>query len=431
MARPYVGLDFARLKTWSGRGAAAIIDQGLFSSTNFIVNIFLARWLHIESYGAFAVAFAILLFFSGFYSALILEPMVALGPARYQDNLPDYFGAQIKLHGLIAGAISLVLLLAAGGWMVWCPGDSLDKALLGAGLAFPLAMLLWLVRRFFYVLRRPSGALLGSGLYCILCLGGIFFLHSVGEISPFTGFMTLGLSSLISTGLSLLGLRGPSSGGIKFGGLPLPSVLRAHWDYGRWFVGQAVLGLFIYAQIFLGAAFLGLEGAGIFRAMQNFTLPMTQIISAMVLCGIPILATEFGRGNLLALRNKGFLITTALVAVAGCYEVMLILGYPYLERVLYGGKFAPYAWIMPVLGLVPLSAAVVSGCQMALRALQRPHYLFYAALITAPVSTVSTVLLTWWWGVGGLAASMALTVAFSSLLVAHSYRRVVAQQFST
>lgn len=423
MARRYVGLDFARLKTWSGRGAAAIMDQGLFSSTNFIVNILLARWLNIESYGAFAVSFAVLLFFAGFHSALILEPLSALGPARYQDDLPRYFGSQIKLHWLICSVLSLALIIAGLGIMMWRPDDSLGLAMLGAALTFPFAMLLWLVRRFFYVLQRPSGALLGSGLYGILCLGGIFFLHYIGEISPFTGFITLGLSSLISSALVLLSLMRPDSGGIKFGGLPLLSVLRAHWDYGRWFVGQAILGMFVYqAPIFLGAAFLGLEGAGVFRAMQNFALPMTQIVIAVVLFGIPILAAEFGRGNLLALRNKGFLITTTLIAIAGIYELMLLFGYSYLERVLYGGKFAAYAWIIPVLGLAPLASALASGSQTALRALQKPQYVFYVTLATTPACILFTVLLTWWWGIGGLAASMAVTYILSSLLSIYFYR---------
>jgi O-antigen/teichoic acid export membrane protein len=286
-------------------------------------------------------------------------------------------------------------------------------------------MFLWLVRRFFYVLQHPSGALLGSGLYCLLCLGGIFFLHYIGRISPFSGFIIIGFASLISSVLVLIKLRGPNTRGIEFRGLTISSVLRAHWDYGRWFVGRAALAAFMYqAQIFLGAAFLGLEGAGVFRAMQNTALPMHQIVIAVIIFGIPILAVEFGRGNLVALRKKRFLLTAALT-IAGClFELTLLLSDIYLERLLYGGKFAPYAWVMPVLGLVPLFLALSSGCEMALRALQKPQYLFFSALAATPVVIVSTVLFTLWWGIGGLASSMALTYGISSLLTIYFYRVV-------
>lgn len=423
VVRLYIGLDLARLKTWSLRGAAAILDQGLFSSTNFIINILLARWLDIESYGAFAVAFAVLLFFAGFHSALILEPLSALGPARYQNELPRYFGSQIKLHVLICSALSLLLIAVAWGYMLWRPDDSLGMAFLGTALTFPLTMFLWLVRRFFYVLQHPSGALLGSGLYCLLCLGGVFFLHYIGEVSPFNGFIVLGLASLISSALVLISLRSPKARKIEFRALAMPSVLRAHWDYGRWFVGLAVLGLFInQAQIFLGAAFLGLEGAGVFRALQNPVLPMTQTVLAVSTFGIPILAAEFGRGNLWALHKKRFFITAALTVTVCIYEMALLFGDTHLERLLYGGKFASYAWVMPVLGLVPLCSALTTGYHVALRALQKPQYLFYLALATIPVSVLSTITFTWWWGIGGMASSMVLTYAFTWLLTIYIYR---------
>ena len=30
---------------WVGKGSLAILDQGLFASSNFLVNVLLARWL--------------------------------------------------------------------------------------------------------------------------------------------------------------------------------------------------------------------------------------------------------------------------------------------------------------------------------------------------------------------------------------------------
>ena len=42
--------------SWLKKGSLAVLDQGLFSGANFVVNILLARWLTPEEYGAFAVA---------------------------------------------------------------------------------------------------------------------------------------------------------------------------------------------------------------------------------------------------------------------------------------------------------------------------------------------------------------------------------------
>ena len=39
--------DFSpeRLSRWARKGSLAVLDQGLFSGANFLVNILLARWL--------------------------------------------------------------------------------------------------------------------------------------------------------------------------------------------------------------------------------------------------------------------------------------------------------------------------------------------------------------------------------------------------
>jgi hypothetical protein len=51
-----IELRTLNLISWFKKGSLAVLDQGLFSGANFIVNILLARWLAPEEYGAFAVA---------------------------------------------------------------------------------------------------------------------------------------------------------------------------------------------------------------------------------------------------------------------------------------------------------------------------------------------------------------------------------------
>jgi len=91
-------MNFSRLRSWSMRGGMAILDQGLSSGSNFILNILLARWLAPADYGAFAVVFAVFLFLSGFHNALLLEPMSVLGPGRYPDQIETYLAIQVRLH---------------------------------------------------------------------------------------------------------------------------------------------------------------------------------------------------------------------------------------------------------------------------------------------------------------------------------------------
>jgi hypothetical protein len=176
-------LDIKRMRSWGLRGRLAILDQGAFSGSNFILNILLARWLTQEDYGAFSVAFKIVLFLSSFHNAIQLEPMSVIGPANYQENLEEYLHAQIRLNFIITIPIAILFFLA--GRILLSTGviDSrLSQVLVAAGLAMPFIFFLWVVRRTFYVRQQPVGALSSSVLYAFLMMGGLWAARRFGEV---------------------------------------------------------------------------------------------------------------------------------------------------------------------------------------------------------------------------------------------------------
>ena len=119
------------------KGGLAILDQGIFAGSNFVISILLARWLSAEQYGMYAVAFAVFLFLLNFHQALILEPMLVFGSSVYRDCLRGYVKALLLLHlgmslvmafGLCASAVVVSKLGTANG----LPGSSLRRGLRGA-----------------------------------------------------------------------------------------------------------------------------------------------------------------------------------------------------------------------------------------------------------------------------------------------------------
>src|SRR5215208_612330 len=74
---------------WLTRGIWAVVDQGLFTLTNFSLNILLARWLSPEEYGAFTVAFTLFLLFGALHIAVLIEPLLIFGPSTYEHTLSD------------------------------------------------------------------------------------------------------------------------------------------------------------------------------------------------------------------------------------------------------------------------------------------------------------------------------------------------------
>ena len=402
----------ATLRTWGTKSALSLVDQGLTSGAGFIVNIYLARVLAPNVYGAFAVAFTGLLFVSGFHNVLLLEPLSVLGPSRHADRLVRFFRAQIAVHAVLVGVLSAAVLLS--GILLWRvePRNPLVGAILGAAFALPFLLLLWLARRMCYVVQLPSTAVAGSGSYLGITYAGLFVLARMGRIGSFSAFALIGLASACST-IPLfhkLGLwnRAPSPSGQ----LSWREALRGNWTYGRWLVGSTVLySISTQTQAFLVAGILGLGAAGILRAMQIPSLAMTQIVTATGLLILPAFSHDFGRGSTGRIRHKAVLVSASLGFVALCFCLFLAIEAGRVEHVLFGGKYASDAWIMSVLALVPVANACSLGYSMALRASHRPDYDLAANAIVAPISLISSICFIRWWGISGVAASMALCFA--------------------
>jgi O-antigen/teichoic acid export membrane protein len=407
-----------RVRAWGTKSALSLVDQALTSAASFGVNVFLARWMSPTQYGAFAVAFAGYLFLSGFYSALLLEPLIVIGPARHATNLGPYFRAQLRVHGLLVGPLSGLALTTAAILSRSAPHNPLVGALIGGGLALPLLLLLWLARRMCYVLQRPWTAVIGSGLYFTLSIGGLSALRYIGLVNPLTGYLILGLGSLLGA-IVILRLLVFTGGGSNDGpSTSLRLVMIEDWTYGRWLVGSTILyALSTFSQTFFVAGAMGLSAAGILRAMQIPSLVMTQTIAAAGLLVLPALSYDFGRGLKILMRRKAVFVSLALGLAALCFTLCLGLGDIRIERLLYNGKYAEYARLIPILALIPTFNGLSMGYSMALRASQAPYFDLISNAIAAPVAIFSTIFFIRWWGLLGASASMVLSFGIMNLVI--------------
>lgn len=399
-----------RLRALGIKSAWSLVDQGLTALTGFCVTFLLARWLAPEIYGAYAIAFAGYLFVGGLHNVIVLEPMSVIGPSRHVARLREYFRAQLVVHGVMAGTCSAgVACVAVAVWLVE-PASPLAGAIAGSGLALPFLLSLFLARRMCYVRQRPFTATLGSGCCLVLALVGLYMLRHFGWVSPCSVFLLVGVASLVGSGVVLrqVGVGALWEVGISDGRrITWASALRENWAYGRWLVGSTILySVSGQVQMFLAGAFLGLGAAGILRAMMLPASAMTQVVTAASLLVLPGFSYDFGRGLAGRIRQKAMILSGALCGAGICFSVMLWMVAGRTEHILFAGKYAAYAWLMPMLSLVPAVNGLTMGFSTALRASQRPHLDLLANAIAAPIAVVSAVSFIHWWGLAGAAASM-------------------------
>lgn len=407
------------VRRWVGRGALAIGDHGVTAGAGLVLNVLLARWAPVDAYGAFAVGFGLLLLATTAHTALILEPMSVLGTSRFGSRIPSYLGVVRVLSRRLM--IPVTAALVAGG-LVWeLAGDGpLPGALLGAALALPAVVLHWLARRISYVRGDPGRALRVSAGYAVLVVAGLPVLAA--RPTPLAAFLVLTVAATIPAWVALRDVhtRGGSSS------IAIREVVTAHWSYGRWMVASAVVTVaFTYGQTLIAAGFIGLDAAGALRAMQIVTLPMTHVITAIATLVLPRISADHGRRGVALIRAKGRRVSYTLVALAIAYEVGLIFTYGPVEHMLFGGRFSEQAWLLPVLGLAPVFAAITTGSSLMLRAIQRPEHYLVAAAVTASVGLASSIGFTVVFGVAGAAASIVITAGATMIAAEMLVRRWV------
>jgi O-antigen/teichoic acid export membrane protein len=392
---------------WVGKGSFALLDQGLFAGANFIVNILLARWLTPSEYGAFAVAFSVFLLLGLFHTAILTEPMMVFGPGKYREGIPRYLG--ILLRGHFALMLPAAALLAVAAFLLGrLYSPAVERAFLGLALATPFILLLWLVRRAFYVRLQPAWAAAGGGLYMLTLLACIYALRDAGHLSPFTGFAAMGLGSVVVSLLLLIPLD--PRGLVAQKEASASTVTADHWRYGRWAIATAGVAWFPTNIYFvLLPAWVGLEQAGALKALINLAMPVLLGISGLSLLFLPVLSRQSEEGRNQSM-NRTLWLSLGLFFLGSAIYLCLLWGLRVaIFQLLYGGKYREFAgWPLLVVGLWPFGQAVTATLGNALRARQRPDYVFWSSVGGTAATLILGIPLAWRFGVSGALAGSLL-----------------------
>ena len=265
-------------------------------------------------------------------------------------------------------------------------------------------------------------AVAGSVFNLLFVVAGLFLLRHFGRLSPLTAFLLAGAGSLLAACILLARIALAGHEISRTDKILWRPVLAENWHYGRWLVGSTVLNsVTTQTQTFLVAFFLGLSAAGILRAMQLPMLVMVQVLAAAGPLILPSFSYDFGLGRMKQLQHKARLVNVMLGTAEVCFVAILVLFSGRVEHLLFAGKYAAHAWLMPVLALIPTCMGMSMGYAMAMRARQKPHFDLVANAIAAPAAVLSALAFTYWWGLAGAATSMVAGSAVYMICVLKIY----------
>lgn len=370
---------------WVEKGSLAITDQGVFASSNFLLNVLLARWIKPADYGAFALAYSVFLLLLVLHGALFTGPMLVFGPGKYREHFREYLG--ILLRGHITLMLPCAGLLAATAFLLgWLYSPAVERAFLALAVGAPFILLLWLLRRVFYARLNPKWAAAGGSVYLVILLAGVLALHAIGRITPATGFLVMAAASLIACLLFLVLLR-PTSATES---LSFRAVASDHWRYGKW-VAAAAGPLWVSNNIYylVLPAWAGLAEAGGLKALLNLAQPGFQSITALGLLLVPILVRDLDSGGLRAMKRTMKMSLGLFLLGSACYLALLWEFRYQIIHFLYAGKYTGYAsWPLLLAGLLPFALSLSNVPGGGLLALEKPNLVFWSAVASGVAALV-------------------------------------------
>jgi O-antigen/teichoic acid export membrane protein len=402
-------MPFDRLRAWAFRGGSSVLQQGLFAGAHFLTNVLLARWLAPASYGAFALAYSVFLLLLAFYMALFYEPVLVYGPGRYASTFSTYIRVLVRAHFLLLLPMSLLIAFAApllGRFYT----HEFQLAFLALTVVSPLLLLVWLCRAAFYAQLNPHAGAVAGACYFVLLVLCIWILQRGGMLSPATALGGMAGGSLLVSAGCLYRFRKQGEQAASIPELKFARVVSDHWHYGRWAWLTAVAS-WIPANIYyaLLPARFGLESTAMLRALMNLMYPLLHTVSPLVTLLIPILVRQRERNGLQRMKRTVLQLVALFVPAGVLYLLFLAAFRAPILHLLYAGRYNNVsAWAAVSIGILPITSGIAYLLGAALRALERPHLIFWSYLASTIAALAVGIPVTLHYGVSGAAFALVL-----------------------
>jgi O-antigen/teichoic acid export membrane protein len=248
------------------RTPLVLADQGLVSGVNFLSTILLARFLGIEDFGRFTLAWTVVLFANSLQHGAIIQPMLSIGPKLTEAEAPAYYGAVIVQQVVAAAIAFAAVFIGVEASAVILPDWEIG------GLAVPLAVALLagqaqdFLRRYLFVRGRTVSAAVNDG---IRYLGQLVLLYVVANVFSAgltvpTALWIFAAAAILATVHGVLRLEK-----LTWSTEVLRQTIRRHWHVAKWLLpSQLMHWTTAQAFIIMAGAVLGAATVGMLRAAQ-------------------------------------------------------------------------------------------------------------------------------------------------------------------
>jgi O-antigen/teichoic acid export membrane protein len=403
MRRPGGVAAWARLHRDTRGVVLGFVDQAFSTATNFGLTVLAGRVLGAAGLGEAFIGFSVYLVAMGVQRRLVTDPLVA-STAVADDDVRR----RTAIHTLTFSLTAAVLVaLGATAVGLALPGFAGRGILLFTPWLVP-ALVQDAMRNVLFRDHRGAAAAVNDGSWLAVMAVLAVPAWAIGTSWAVVGCWGAGALAAMILGFFQLGMR--------------PRDPRGAWrwwrrdalPFGKWNAGAAFMANIAgTASTFILAAILGAESVGGLRAAQSVFAPLTLVIPAISMPGLPAVSRALREGGFRPARRKALRLSAIAVCVTALYVLTMALGGWRLLPFLFGPRFARYRFLIPPIAVAQLFTAAGVGLLLILKAGQRGRMLLVNRAIGAGSSVVAVGLLAWADGLRGAAWGVAVGAAAS------------------
>jgi len=401
------------LRQFLGREIWALSDQAIVSATNFLTNVMLARFMGLREFGIFVLAWMSVLFVNSLQTALIISPMMSIGPKQEEKDRPSYFGA------VVFQELALVTFCFVLVFIALTTSSSLFHHPELKQLALPLAVsalayqMQDFVRRYFFATRQNCRALADDALSYLTQLPILFLLHREGHLNSATALWVMAGTSIIGMVVGWFWLER-----IEFHREWIKTVSKRHWKVSRWLTGSALLtwtsgNLFVIAApVYYGAA-----AVGVLRASQNL-MGATNVWFLGLENIVPVETARRlrvgGIHSMLAYTRSILLKWGGLTLL---FATIMAVAPGFWLRLMYGPEMVQYGYVLRLYALLYVMIFVGGPLRAGLQALEFTSPIFWSYSAMTAFSFALAMPSAKWLGLKGTMLGMLGTqILFQSIV---------------
>lgn len=407
----------------------SLADQAVVSGVNFLTGLMLARFLGMAEFGRYSLAWMIVLFANSIQIALVLEPMMSIGPKQPVETRRAYYTAL----AIQQAVLSLVMagLIATGVWLagIYMPGWKTE------GLALPLACVVVtfqfqeFLRRYFFCVGRPRLAMMSDMLryfgQIALLVTLVIVIMAAGDpafrVTSITALWAIAAAGAGATVVSAFFFVRP-----RFEWVILRRSMERHWQSSKWLLPSAIIYWFS-GHFFIIAAgfFLGAAAVGAIRATHNL-IAITHILFQAWENIVPARAARLYHSQG-AHALSGFLkrvalnggLATAAIIIAVNVRPGALLG------AVFGQEYAEYGHLLLYYGVCYLFLFFSLPLKAGLRAVENTKLIFLGHLAVSVFTLATFHPLVTTFGLDGAMAGIVCTSVILVVVLYAGLRRIL------